>query len=350
MPLRYRFYSKSEYLDLLVKLTSKAGPGDRISLASMSLDAMEPHVHKLMEELSQAAGRGAYVNLAVDAFTFLSAGQTLRPGPLFWRNRLQSRFSRRHVPHLQSLENLERAGGHYMITNRPSRPLTLPFAGRSHMKFAVINDRVFIGGCNLDAVSHKDLMVSWRDSADADWLYGLASKIADAPSIREALRSRDVSRRLTDGSTLMLDCGVRRQSLIYRQALSLIDQAEKSIFLACQYHPNSTTLRHLAAAVRRGVKVTVVYNNAFKRGVIRGGLHQTVVMRERLRAPASLFGGRLPLNQPYLHAKLLVTDKGTIIGSHNLIPAGVNFGTAEIALLNTDDSFGRLALKNLIGQ
>jgi len=316
----------------------------------MSLDTSEPHVNKILEELSQAAGRGAQVSLAIDAYTFLMAGQSLRPGPLFWRNQLPGRMAGDFRQQLKSLDKLRLAGGHYAVTNQPSRRLSLPFTGRSHMKFAVINDAIFIGGCNLNAMSYHDLMGGWQDADDANWLYNLAAKIAAAPSVRQALDSKDTRRQLADGSKILVDCGVPRQSLIYREALSLIDQADKSIFLACQYHPNSTTLKHLAAAARRGVKVTIAYNNAFKRGVIRGSLHQTVIMRERLRTPAQLFNGRRPLNSPYLHGKLLVTDKGSILGSHNFIPAGVNFGTAEIALLNPNQQFGRQAIKALADQ
>jgi phosphatidylserine/phosphatidylglycerophosphate/cardiolipin synthase-like enzyme len=350
MPGRYRFYAKTEYFNELIRLISETGRGDRVALASMSLDTLEPQVNKILEELTRAAARGAQVSLAIDAFSFLTAGQTLRPGPLFWHNRLHGRMSGRFGRQLRSLDKLKLAGGHYAVTNRPTRPFTLPFTGRSHMKFAVINDTIFIGGCNLNAASHHDLMVGWQDANAAGWLYGLAAKMVAAPSVRQALESQDISRPLPDGSKILVDCGVQRQSLVYREALALIDQAEKSIFLACQYHPNSITLKHLTAAVRRGVKVTVVYNNAFKRGIIRGSLHQTVIIRERLRTPASLFNGRRPLNLPYLHAKLLATDKGSIIGSHNFIPAGVNFGTAEIALFNPREQFGKDAIKALASQ
>jgi len=48
---KYRFYSKTEYFDSLIKLISKTGRGDRVAMASMSLDTSEPHVNKILEKL-----------------------------------------------------------------------------------------------------------------------------------------------------------------------------------------------------------------------------------------------------------------------------------------------------------
>ena len=46
----------------------------------------------------------------------------------------------------------------------------------------------------------------------------------------------------------------------------------------------------------------------------------------------------------FLHAKLLVTDQGSIVGSNNYVQKSVTYGTAEIALYSTDKQFGRSAL------
>ena len=44
----------------------------------------------------------------------------------------------------------------------------------------------------------------------------------------------------------------------------------------------------------------------------------------------------LSASAPKLHAKLLATDQGVMIGSHNYVKFGVSVGTAEITLKSSD--------------
>jgi hypothetical protein len=55
----------------------------------------------------------------------------------------------------------------------------------------------------------------------------------------------------------------------------------------------------------------------------------------------------LPKTGPGLHAKLIATEKGAIIGSHNYVRTGVQLGTAEIALMRYDTVFARNAIAAL---
>jgi hypothetical protein len=71
------------------------------------------------------------------------------------------------------------------------------------------------------------------------------------------------------------------------------------------------------------------------------------MFRESLRVPKGFFTEMLPRGGDTLHAKLLITDTGTMIGSHNYVAAGVLLGTAEIALLSRDKDFAKQALKTL---
>lgn len=347
MAIQYVFYSRPDYYKELECRISETVAGHRIAIASMTLQLSSPSVKNIIDQLTEAASRGVKVDFLIDAYSFLVAGNSMRPGPLLFRKQLHQRMPPLFRDQLEVLEKLKMAGGRYTITNRPSRPLTRPFAGRSHLKFAIINDRLFLGGCNLDAPDRLDMMVSWDDKQTADWLYGLAYKIISSGKTRQAMKDKDFAHKLDPKSELLIDCGKPKQSLIFKKALELIDEAQKSVFVACQFLPNSVTLEHLRAAHRRGVKVTIVYNYPSKHGVLKGGLHQIVTLRERARTPAELFKNYLPKDGPFLHAKLIATEQGAIIGSHNYVVAGVNFGTAEIALLKHDPVFARQALEAL---
>ena len=76
-------------------------------------------------------------------------------------------------------------------------------------------------------------------------------------------------------------------------------------------------------------------------------MHQ---MRERMRnLPEHFFAGRLGKLVPKLHAKVLASEKAAIVGSHNYVIQGVNFGTAELALHSMDPAFA-LAVRNFTNQ
>jgi len=276
------------------------------------------------------------VTLMVDAYNFLMNERKI-VGPLWFTKDIPRYVPAYYRKKLALLRQLEASGGRYVITNIPARPFGMPFGGRSHIKFAVVNDYVYVGGCNLSAQS-VDVMVGWHDRQTAVWLRSLADKVDEVKNVRAVLKDTDIIQTIDNHTDLLVDAGVPHQSIIYDKALALIDQAEKSVYITCQFFPNSTTTHHLAQAHRRGVDVTVIFNHPWQHRT-HYPLQQAVVWRERTRMPAVFFSNQLPRSHMYIHAKLIATEKGAIIGSHNYVPTGVNLGTAEIALLRRDPEF-----------
>lgn len=249
-----------------------------------------------------------------------------------------------------ALEEFKRCGGHYSIINQPARPLTRPFAGRCHIKLAIINDRIYLGGCNLANTSYIDMMLSWEDKFAASWLFDISKWIASVGNSRIALEGQDLRLELARDTELLIDSGVTKQSIILRKAFELIDQAQDSIFMACQFFPNSVTIKHLMDAHRRGVKVTIIYNHPGKHGIPKNVLHHLVIFRERQRTPSTFMKDQVLKSLPFMHGKLIATEQSAIIGSHNYVVAGVNFGTTEIALLRHDASFAKQAINTIVSQ
>ena len=336
---RFTLYSKSEYYNDIVARITRTKKGDRIAMATMAFEPDEPGVSDILSALGKAAERGVSTSLAVDAYIFLSHDKR-GPGPLFFANKLPRRMPKIFRRKLEIIKTLRTQGVACAITNQPGRPFTSPVAGRSHIKYTIINHRLYVGGCNLNDVTDIDMMVGWDDRKTSDWLYDFASKMIHTQGTT-FMQGKDLEFSVDSLSELLVDSGIRKQSIILTKALELIDQAQKEIFLTCQFFPNSVTAKHLVAAHHRGVVVSVVYNPANKHPIPYSVLHHLVDARERLRTPAPLFANRLSKQHPYLHAKVLATEKGAIIGSHNFVAAGVNFGTAEIALLRYDPDFSR---------
>lgn len=341
--------TRREYFEDLTRRAEAAGRGDRLIVVTMSFDPVEPVVKELLAAMAAAAGRGAQVSFIMDAYPYLIHGG-IQPGPLFWHAKLPRRLRGPFRLVAEAVDRLLAAGVEVTVLNMPERAYTMPIAGRSHIKYAVYGDRVYIGGCNLDWTTKVDVMAAWDDADAAQWLRELAGRLAATGNAARAVGGEDLSYRVSRTDSLLLDAGVPGRSLIFDEALELIDRATEQVFIACQYFPNDVTGEHLLRASQRGVKVEIIYNHHSRQSFPHNFLHQYVVARERRRLPASFFVQALGRRQPLLHAKLIASEQGAIMGSHNFVSAGVRLGTAEIALLTTDPAMGQRVIDNLRAQ
>jgi phosphatidylserine/phosphatidylglycerophosphate/cardiolipin synthase-like enzyme len=336
---------KAYFKEVTQKLRA-AKKGERIALTVMSFDPRDRRVLELTRALIAAAKRGANVTLAVDAMSFMINTYTDIPsGPIFRHRPLLTCKMPYYREKIDLLEELRGAGGDYRVVNIPHSKFINPFAGRSHIKSTVIGNEVYIGGRNLNRSEQIDLMVRIRDATAATHMYELIQSACKHGTVSEAMQGRDHELALDGYTSLLIDSGVRGQSIIYDQALEFIDAADEWLVMTCQYFPNSTTARHLAAARERGVKVQLFYNHPAHHAHIHAVAHRLVAMRERARYHKELFALQGAKKQRRIHAKLIATEKGAMIGSHNYVTAGVRLGTAESAILRRDPAFAEQAVK-----
>jgi len=95
--------------------------------------------------------------------------------------------------------------------------------------------------------------------------------------------------------------------------------------------------------------VKVLYSPPFKHGLIGGFGQQASIIRERSRLPKHMFMDQLAGRLPIIHAKIIASDQGLMIGSHNYISAGITLGTAEIALRTYDRHTAQAAADKIDG-
>jgi len=331
----YSFLSRAAYFETLAKTVELAARGERVIVATMVFDPTDPAVRHLIDALCVAARHHANVTLLIDAHNFLQNNHG-KLGPLFYHGKLR-RLGGSFAITADALESIDAAGGRYIITNLPKRRFNAPMVGRSHIKGAVVGNRVFVGGCNLERSEQIDVMATWKSASAAEKLSNWFLKFAEIHNVRQALGDVDVEVALDDGtSRLLIDAGVPRQSLIYDEALQLIDSAQEWIYMTCQYFPGGPTARHLAAAQARGVKVEIDFSHPRSQG--NGApLHYAHQAAQRARGlPRNFFAGKLDKQIPKLHAKVLASEQGAMLGSHNYVMQGVLFGTAELALKALD--------------
>lgn len=340
------FYATREYYEQLTTDVQNAGKGDRILLVTMSYELRKQLIISLIEALEACAHRGAEVVLQIDANSFLEDTRN-HIGPLFWHKELPKKLSGVFKTSADSLARLHNAGAKVVITNMPKRALSGPMIGRSHIKTSIINDKIYIGGCNLSDL-HLDTMVSWHDKKTADWLFELMCRRLQKPHTIQAFGVKDIRHTIDADSEILVDVGAKKQSLIYEEALAIIDHATEWILITCQFFPHSTTAEHLKRAHNRGVKVVPIFNHYKTHFPLSRPAQYAVRTRERMRMPTSFFDYELAPRTTYLHAKLIATEQEALIGSHNYVPEGVNFGTAEIALHNKTAAFSQAAAQLVV--
>lgn len=334
--MSFTFYSRREYFEQLARDIWQTRKGDRVALATMTFDATVPSIAEIIDALEGATLRGVQVTFLVDAYTFLTSSEKL-PGPLWYRPTLSRPLPGKFRYHYEAMQRINQAGGTAIVTNMPRHAFHPVPLGRSHIKAAVINNKIYVGGCNLTSPAYLDMMASWNDDF-ADWIYEHLQSMAKHTTTKTAFGGHDLRHAVDDKTTLILDSGKPRQSAILEAAYQLIDNAERSIVMTCQYFPGGTTAKHLLAAQRRGVDIKLYYSHPSVHG-LEAPAHQLYILRERARIAKELFSGMLPKGKPRLHAKILLSEKEAMIGSHNYVTQGVMLGTAEIALHSTNPTF-----------
>jgi phosphatidylserine/phosphatidylglycerophosphate/cardiolipin synthase-like enzyme len=237
---KYQFFTTTEYWQALRHRVEQTKAGDRLALMAMDFDPNGPLVQAALAATLQAIERGVNVWLLIDA----------------------------HSPWLeiqrQTLARITKhKNGHALVINSPRRSLKSPYsgAGRSHIKCMLVNNEVFIGGCNLNNEQFIDLMVTRTDPELAEYLFAFMADVYHSRHVGRALQWEDQRLELDSYTSLLIDAGKPKQSGILDQALQLIDEAKESITFAGQFFPNSITGHHLAVAHKRGVAVHILFAN-----------------------------------------------------------------------------------------
>ncbi len=344
-----QIYSRREYFIDICKRINDATSGSRVLVASMGIRPDEPEIIPVIQALANAAQRGARTSLLVDAYDYLIDDRKGQLGSLWARKQLPKNPKPNEQLHVDMLAYLRKAGVHCVVTNMPDRAFSNPFAGRSHIKTTIVDDYLYIGGCNLHEVEQLDLMLGWRDKPTADWLYQQMLHIAEHPFTKAALGRKDQTFAVSNSATLILDSGIKRQSHIMDTALQVIDDAQEWIVLTTQFLPDRAA-KHLAKAIKRGVKVYSIFNNYGQFKGVNYLAQQSLKHLAKISRPHSLFTYELPANLPFLHAKVLATEKEFMLGSHNYLQIGVNFGTAELSLHQKDPLVSKRVAKAIIAQ
>ncbi len=333
---KYSLISKADYLKRLISHVNESVSGDDILLMTMVVDFDSNLINLLYLELISAAKRSVNIVLLIDAHQFIFSNKNNKIGPLFYSKNLQKVFANGFYQKLNiRLEKLINAGIKIAIINRPNRLFSLAYKDRSHIKLGVINNIVYIGGVNLTDDNHRDYMIKINNPFLANQLFEFSSDLISTNSVRKSLNN-NLKITLIDNSLVLLDRGNNGDSIIFDLTLRQIKDATKNILFTCQFFPDRKILQQLILASKRGVRVKLVYNHYLKHKFPFSLLQLVMFKYNVLKFPNNFTYDNRVSEDTYLHSKILICDDFVVIGSHNLINAGVKFNTAEIAFMRKD--------------
>ena len=269
----------------------------------------------LIDSLCHAAERGVIVEVSGDVFTYgILGGWKVVPHKPNERIRALRTMIRK----------FKNSGVRYRWIGQFGPFL---FAGRTHVKWCVIDDIVYsFGGVNLYAKGLKDVdfMLRCQDEKLADNLIAEQSKIARADRVGKFYKSRQFASK---NGQVLIDGGRPGDSIIYRRACNLAKRAS-DIILVSQYCPTGKIGKILSQK-----KAQIYFNHSGQ----AHGLNKTLISFSTfMTGYRSLYE-----RSPYIHAKFMIFTmpngtKITLTGSHNFVRGGVILGNREIALETSD--------------
>src|SRR5664279_4173672 len=282
----------------------------RVRVIALTI-ADEAETGALLDALVTAARRGVDVHVAADTFTYADAAGRFVP---------KSYLTKRRRSSMDMTTKLTDAGATFDWLGQEGG---LPWRGRTHTKFCVVDDTVYsFGGVNMDdhGATSADYMLRISDRHLADDLVQVYARTRSATSFFSGLRSSALK---YGRDHVLVDGGVPGDSIIYRQALKYAHKAER-IVLVSQYCPTGE-LGKIVDSKNHEMWFNPPRNAShFNRALISASM---AITRHRT----------LYRKQQYLHAKVMVFYLGSgkrvaITGSHNFVRGGVTLGTREIAL------------------
>lgn len=283
----------------------------RVRVIALTI-ADEAETEALLDALVAAAHRGVDVHVAADTFTYADLAGRFFP---------KSYLTKRRRASMDMATELTEAGATFDWLGQEGG---LPWRGRTHTKFCVVDDTVYsFGGVNLDdrGATNGDYMLRITDHRLAEDLVRVYARTRRANSIFSGFRSSALK---YGKDQVLIDGGIPGDSIIYRRALKYARKSER-IVLVSQYCPTGELGKVVESANHHEMWFNPPGNaSLFNRLLITVSMavtrHQTLYRKSQ-----------------YLHAKVILFylksgKRVAITGSHNFVRGGVRLGTREIAL------------------
>lgn len=288
-----------------------------ISIITTTLRSDDERSEAIIAALCSAADRGVTVSVFADTFTYLEPKEFI----LFYPRRQPARA-------LRAIQLERRLKSHGIKFHWLGRKANIIITGRTHSKWAVVDDTVYsFGGVNLDRESFDNIDYVFRiqNPTLAKLLTTEQQRIYHADKGGAGIFNHTTE--LDKKTKIHIDGGLIGGSRIYRRAYQLALEAS-SITLVSQYCPTGFLMRILTFK-----KATLYYNHWRNASLANRVLIGLGMLTSR---SATYYH-----HDAYLHAKFVLFTmadgtKVALSGSHNFMRGGGILGTREIAIETTD--------------
>ena len=318
----YTIVNAEDYFYTLYKRIKESK--DRIYIQAMFIE-FSLHNKILSDEIISAAKRGVKIYINIDWYSKMYTGKQMNKLPILNKDKRDLTYKIRmdNLREIQRMKKEDNIDIYYL--NKPTSVFGeyIPFVGRNHMKFTIIDNCVYVGGTNLSvgSFSNIDFMMECSNKTLID---NIISLFFENRSNRAYLNGEI---KITNDTTLLIDSGKVGESIIYNSTLDLTQNSQKSIRYISQFLPDFSLLKKMKQAQRRGVSVDIItYHKKIALSKAKSKVEELIFNFSKEDLKASYI-------KKYVHAKLLIIDDlYTIFGSHNFSKFGVVFGTQEIAI------------------
>lgn len=229
--------------------------------------------------------------------------------------------------------SLRAAGVKLTITNKPNFLTSVfPSYRRNHIKMFIIDNEIaWVGGVNLMKYSFKnlDLMVKTTDKSIIHTL------VDQFPRVNRERRTHDYITKCTMDTNFMVDSGRYGKSLIYKEVIKTVGNAQKNIVFISQYPPDSELLKKMITLSHKGVRTTIITSH--RNDFVFTSFPQNIIYNVLTFSIKNNPNIKLVHFSKKVHIKLIIADyKHALFGSHNFSQLGGLFGTEEIAFHTTN--------------
>lgn len=318
--------SKNYFEDVLSEIRKAER---RIFIQSMLFE-FDDKFKDIVEALKAANLRGVKVNLIIDGYSYMTTQSHNNLYPIL-NSKTRKFYSEYKEKNYKYINELKAAGINVEYINLPKNLISKVFhtVGRNHTKLTIIGDIFYLGGTSFASVFSGilDFMVKSDDSKSLDIIYDVFI------NLNNNKYNKDFSIKLNEFNTLFVDVGKVGKSIIYDEALNLINTAQRSIKYTSQMLPIGDIQSALKKAKARGVEVQIMIHDPKHAGVNKNtnSIDHLIFKAGNIQEPKL----KIALYQKsYIHAKLIeIDDSVAIYGSNNYSRTGVIMGTEEVAIV-----------------
>lgn len=303
----------------------------RLWVGSMAGDFTGENTELIEHMLKEAARSGEDARAYIDSSTLMMTKSLPNYLP-----RLDPEARKLREDIKIKLKSLEDHGVEIVLANPPTPfERIFPLHGRRHDKIYLLDDIAWLGGVNIteSAFSAIDLMVKIKNK---EMVQALARQFFMINDMRPDC-DYEVTFNSDPNTTLLVDSGRKRKSLIRDRALELVQNASSDIKVLSYLQPSGQLRRALLEAQKRGVKVEAVTSTQEDLAGYNKVLFE--VNKRMHRRNDSIPTHQYP---GIVHAKLLMVDGSIVMwGSHNLEDKGVLMNTEEIMMQSSNPTLVR---------